>query len=170
MLTAVVQGLLAGEADTTDAPANVLARVNRALCRRNVAARFVTAFYGHVGSNGRLRYCNAGHNPPFLIGAKGALRLETGGCVLGLFDHATFETGEADFVKDDLLVLFSDGVTEAENAEGEEFGDDRLAACVYAVRNGSAAEVRDAVEKAVLAFAGAVLMRDDVTVLVLRGK
>jgi sigma-B regulation protein RsbU (phosphoserine phosphatase) len=148
----------------------VLARVNRALCRRAVAARFVTAFYGELGLDGKLRYCNAGHNPPFLISRTGTTRLEAGGSVLGLFDQASFETGAVDFGADDLLVLFSDGVTEAENPAGEEFGDDRLAICLAAVRSGSSVAVRDAVQRAVHEFCGAVVARDDVTVMVIRGR
>ena len=170
LLTAVVQGLFAAEAEMTGSPSNVLARVNRALCRRAIAARFVTAFYGELGRDRKLRYCNAGHNPPFLISGARATRLEVGGSVLGLFDHATFETGEVDFGTGDLLVLFSDGVTEAENAEGEEFGDERLATCVDAVGSASSAAVRDAVCSAVRTFCGATAARDDVTVMVLRGR
>jgi len=170
LLTAVVQGLFGAEAEMTGSPSIVLARVNRALCRRAIAARFVTAFYGEICLDGKLRYCNAGHNPPFLISAAGASRLEAGGSVLGLFEHAAYELGEVDFCANDLLVLFSDGVTEAENADGEEFGDERLAACLEAVRSGSSVAVRDAVQNAVHEFCGATAARDDVTVMVLRGR
>jgi len=169
LLTAVVQGLFAAEAEMTGSPALVLARINRALCRRAVAARFVTAFYGQLSGDSKLKYCNAGHNPPFLFSKEGVSRLETGGSVVGLFDHAAFETGVVDFLPGDLLVAFSDGVTEAENAEGEEFGDDRLLACIEAVRTRSSVEVRDAVQAAVRTFCGPIAARDDVTVLVIRG-
>ncbi len=169
LLTAVVQGLFAAEAELTGLPSSVLGRINRALCRRAVAARFVTAFYGQITRDGRLRYCNAGHNPPFLMSVAGASRLEAGGPPLGLFDHVVFEAGESEFRSGDLLVLFSDGVTEAENAEGEEFGDERLAACISAVRSGSSVQVRDAVERAVRAFCGSTPVRDDITVMILRG-
>jgi sigma-B regulation protein RsbU (phosphoserine phosphatase) len=154
LLTAVVQGLFAAEVEMTGSPADVLARVNRALCRRAIAARFVTAFYGELGRDGMLRYCNAGHNPPFVIAGTKATRLETGGSVLGLFEHAMFETGEIRFGAGDLLVLFSDGVTEAENANGDEFGDERLAACLDAVGAASSVVVRDAVQAAVREFCG----------------
>jgi sigma-B regulation protein RsbU (phosphoserine phosphatase) len=170
LLTAVVQGLFAAEAEMTGTPADVLARINRALCRRAVAARFVTAFYGQLAGDGKLRYCNAGHNPPFLISKEGVTRLETGGSVVGLFDHAAFENGIVDFLPGDLLVVFSDGVTEAENTEGEEFGDDRLAACVEAARMCPTTEVRDRLVTAVRTFCGDVAPRDDVTVMVIRGQ
>jgi serine phosphatase RsbU (regulator of sigma subunit) len=170
LLTAVVQGLFAAEAETKDQPALVLTRVNKTLCRRAVEARFVTAFYGEIDSSGDLRYCNAGHNPPFLLSSRGVERLETGGAVLGLFDFGRFETGSARFGPGDSLVLFSDGVTEAENAEGEEFGDERLLSCLTAVGGGSATEIRDAVQNEVRAFSGSTAARDDVTVMVVKAR
>ena len=168
LLTAVTQGLFAAEAETANGPAEVIARVNRGLCRRAVASRFVTAFYGQLAKNGTLTYCNAGHNPPFLVRASGLSRLESGGTVLGLFEVSTFDTGTERVAADDALVLFSDGVTEAENPEGEEFGDDRLAACLDGVRGRSATEVMDSVQRGLAAFCGTAAARDDVTVMILK--
>jgi len=168
LLTAVTQGLFAAEAETADGPSEVIARVNRGLCRRAVASRFVTAFYAQLDSAGALRYCNAGHNPPFLLRADGVARLESGGTVLGLFDTSPFDTGEERVKAGDLLVLFSDGVTEAENLEGEEFGDERLAACLVGARDRSATEVMDGVEQGLSAFCGTAAARDDVTVMVVK--
>jgi phosphoserine phosphatase RsbU/P len=170
LLTAVVQGLFAAEAETPDGPAEVVSRINRGLCRRAVASRFVTAFYGHLPGDGTLRYCNAGHNPPFLIRREGMSRLGSGGTVLGLFDEGTFDTGVEPVGKDDMLILFSDGVTEAENAEGEEFGDDRLAACLDDARARTSTDVLDAVQRELAAFCGTAAARDDVTVMVVKVK
>jgi sigma-B regulation protein RsbU (phosphoserine phosphatase) len=128
----------------------------------------VTVFYGQVAPDGTLRYCNAGHNAPFLVTASDTARLETGGTVIGLFDFSDYETGETRVSPGDLLVVFSDGVTEAVNAEGDEFGDERLAECLAGVRGRSAAEALAAVQTAVSAFAGAEPARDDMTVMVLR--
>jgi serine phosphatase RsbU (regulator of sigma subunit) len=169
LLTAVVQGLFAAEAETKDPPGLVLLRVNKTLCRRAIESRFCTAFYGELTSGGALQYCNAGHNPPFLVSDRGVQRLETGGTVLGLFDFGGFETGTAELRSGDLLIMFSDGVTEADNPAGEEFGDDRLAECIAAARGGSAAEVRDAVQNGVRAFCATSAARDDVTVMVVKG-
>ena len=110
-----MQGLFAAEAESLDAPAVVVTRVNNALCRRAIGARFVTAFYGQLGPDGDLLYCNAGHNPPFLVTGGGVRRLEAGGTVMGLFDHGAYETGHERVAAGDMVVLFSDGVTEAEN-------------------------------------------------------
>jgi serine phosphatase RsbU (regulator of sigma subunit) len=168
LLTAVVQGLLAGESIVGDSPAQVCLRLNKSLCRRAVASRFVTVFYGHLDTDRRLRYCNAGHNAPFLVTAHDIQRLETGGTVIGLFDFSHYETGEVTVTPGDLLVVFSDGVTEAVNPEGEEFGDDRLADCLNSVRGGTAQEALTAVQKAVSEFAGTEPPRDDMTLMVLR--
>lgn len=168
LLTAVVQGMLASESDAVDAPSAVIDRLNRALCRRAVASRFVTIFYAQLGADHQLRYCNGGHNAPFLVRANDILRLETGGTPVGLFDFSSFETGDVKMDAGDLLVVFSDGVTEAVNAEGDEFGDDRLEACLASVRGRSAQEALAAVEQAVAAFAGTEPPRDDMTVMVLR--
>ena len=168
LLTAVVQGLLAGESNSLDSPAQVCSRLNRSLCRRAIASKFVTVFYGQLDSDHQLRYCNAGHNAPFLVTSTGVVRLETGGMPVGLFDFTQYETGQIGVNPGDILVVFSDGVTEAVNRAGDEFGDDRLAACLVGSREGGAASALAAVQKAVSAFAGAEPPRDDMTVMVLR--
>ena len=168
LLTAVVQGLLAGQFDAAHSPAMVCGRLNRALCRRAVASRFVTVFYGQLGADRTLRYCNAGHNAPFLVTSTELVRLEVGGTVVGLFDFSEYDTGETTVSPGDLLVVFSDGVTEALNAAGDEFEDERLAECLLTVRGGSAAEALAAIQACVSAFAGAEPPRDDMTVMVLR--
>ena len=169
LLTAVIQGLFTAEAESRDAPSAVLTRINRSLCRRAIEARFVTAFYGQI-DKGKLRYCNAGHNAPFLYSASGVRRLDTGGCVMGLFDTATYESGELDIESGDLLVVFSDGVTEAVNAAGDELGDDRLEQCLERLRTDPTGDILTAVEREVRRFCGSEPARDDVTVMVIRNQ
>jgi sigma-B regulation protein RsbU (phosphoserine phosphatase) len=168
LLTAVVQGLFAAEAEALDGPAVVVTRVNNALCRRAIASRFVTAFYGQLGPDGDLQYCNAGHNPPFLVTRDGIKRLETGGTVMGLFAHGRYDTGCERVAAGDMLVLFSDGVTEAENPRGEELGDDRLSASLLRAAGYSATEVVDAVQRDLAAFCDSAAARDDVTLMVVK--
>lgn len=167
LLTAVIQGLFAAEAESRDAPAVVLGRINRSLCKRAIEARFVTAFYGQVEA-GRLHYCNAGHNAPFLFTRSGVQRLDTGGVVMGLFDAATYESGQVPVESGDVLVVFSDGVTEAINTAGDELGDARLLECLEAARTKPSFEILTSVERAVRGFCGAEPTRDDVTVMVVR--
>ena len=168
LLTAVVQGLLAGDSDAAASPSDVCSRLNRTLCRRAVASKFVTVFYGELSPSKVLTYCNAGHNAPFLVTAGGVHRLETGGTVVGLFDFSQYESGTMSVQSGDILVVFSDGVTEAVDSTGEEFGDERLAACLSGARGKSAADVLNAIQKSVSAFAGSEPARDDMTVMVLR--
>jgi sigma-B regulation protein RsbU (phosphoserine phosphatase) len=168
LLTAVVQGLFAAEAFSPDPPDVVVTRVNRALCRRAVASRFVTGFYGILGHDGMLAYCNAGHNAPFLVTGRGFERLDTGGTVLGIFEGSLYETGTVRVGDGDTLVVFSDGVTEALSPEEEEFGDDRLAACLGGARHQSARETLDSIQRTLSTFCGTMAARDDVTLLVLK--
>jgi sigma-B regulation protein RsbU (phosphoserine phosphatase) len=128
----------------------------------------VTAFYGQLGPDGDLEYCNAGHNPPFLVTGDAVRRLEAGGTVMGLFDHGAYETGHERVRAGDLLVLYSDGVTEAENPAGEEVGDDRLVAWLRQAAGRSATEVLEAVQRDLAAFCGSAAARDDVTLMALR--
>lgn len=72
-----------------------------------------TVVYGALSTDGRLTYCNAGHNPPLLIGERGVLRLETGGMVIGAFERTLFDEQTLQLEAGDLLVAYSDGVTEA---------------------------------------------------------
>ena len=130
LLTAMIQGAFASEVPSTDSPATLMAHVNRTLIRRAIQSRFVTVMYGVLGADGRLTYSNAGHNPPMLFGRNGVRRFETGGLILGLFPHATYEEETVQLEDGDTLVVFSDGVTEAFNEAGDEFGEERLLRCV----------------------------------------
>ena len=107
-----------------------IAKINTTLLSRSLEARFVTMVYGILSTDGRLRYCNAGHNHPVLVTADGVRRLETGGLIVGLFDDAEFEEETLHLSPGDLLVVFSDGISEAMDAQGEEFGDARIIECV----------------------------------------
>jgi serine phosphatase RsbU (regulator of sigma subunit) len=166
LLSAVVQGLFAAEVDSTDGPAAVLTRINRSLCRRALAARFVTVFFGQLESTGTLRYCNGGHNPPLLVSRRGVDRLDVGGTVLGLFATGTFENASVQLGAGDALVLFSDGVTEAEDAEGREFGEEGLIQCLGEAPFDSAAELLERVRDALGKFCGSAPPRDDLTLMV----
>ena len=168
LLTAVVQGLFAAEAETLDGPAVVVTRVNSALCRRAIASRFVTAFYAQLGPDGDLAFCNAGHNPPFLVSGGTVKRLEAGGTVMGLFDRGVYETGHERVHPGDMVVLYSDGVTEAENPAGEEVGDDRLVGWLQQAAGKAATDVVSAIQRDLSAFCASAAPRDDVTVMVVK--
>jgi len=167
LLASMLQGIFTTNAHGDNTPAKVISHANDALMRRGVEARFATVLYASLSTDGRLTYCNAGHNPPLLIGKRGVLRLETGGMVVGLFEHA-FDEQTLQLEPDDLLVAYSDGVTEARNPDGEEFGEERLLACVRDNCNLAPSELLQCVFNAVNQFSAGATQADDLTLLVLR--
>ncbi len=168
LLAAAVLGMFSAEATYQAGAAPLITRLNHGLFRRAIEARFLTTFYGILGADGSFTYCNAGHNAPLLVTASAIRRLETGGVVLGLFERAAFEEETVTLMPGDLIVAFSDGVTEAMNPDGEEFTDDRLLACANAHRGRTPQQVLDALLAAVQAFCAGATQSDDVTVVTVR--
>ncbi len=168
LLTAVTQGVLATQTSFGGGPAAALARVNEILIRRAIGSRFVTVFFAALGSDGTLTCCNGGHNPPFLVSGPTVRRLETGGLICGLFEKATYEEERVQLTPGDVLVIFSDGISEALNQAGEEFGDDRILDCLKRVPNGSASEILEELVRTVKAFAANTMQSDDMTAVVVR--
>jgi sigma-B regulation protein RsbU (phosphoserine phosphatase) len=143
-------------------------RLNSLLCRNMASDRFITFFYGQLdGATRVLRYVNAGHNPPIVVHGDGSHdRLRDGGGVLGVFPKQTFAVGTMQLQAGDRVVLFTDGVTEAGNADGEEFGEERLVRVLEESRACSAKEI----QKKILDAAGEFSRsnwHDDATLLIL---
>jgi sigma-B regulation protein RsbU (phosphoserine phosphatase) len=164
----VLQGILTGQAAASAGPADAMSRVNRGLLARAVEARFATAFFATLTADGRLTCCNAGHNPPFLLTGGGVRRLEAGGLVLGLFPQATYEQEVVQLAPGDTVVVFSDGVSEALDVAGAEFGDERILAALQGVRGESPRAMLSALLDSVQQFAKGTPQNDDVTALVVR--
>ncbi len=124
--------------------------------------------YGALYPDGRLQYCNAGHNPPLVVGPTDFRRLEIGGPIVGLFEGATYEEETITLNVGDWLIIYSDGVSEALSADGEEYGEERILACVrkdlemepQALLEALFADVRD--------FTRGAAQGDDITAMVLR--
>jgi phosphoserine phosphatase RsbU/P len=168
LLSAMMQGIFAAQAASADPPSQTISRVNLALYRRGIESRFVTLMYGALYPDGRLRYCNAGHNPPLVVGPSGFRRLERGGPIVGLFEGATYEEETVTLDPGDWLVVFSDGVSEALSATGEEYGEPRILSCV---RENLAKEPQGLLEALfadVRDFAKGAAQSDDITAMVLR--
>jgi serine phosphatase RsbU (regulator of sigma subunit) len=129
--------------------------------------KFITFFYAVVDSaDMRIDYCNAGHNPPMLQHQDGAIEsLGEGGPVLGVFPGASYTGGKAELRPGDCLVISTDGITEAMNAQDEEFGEERLAA-LFKHRSDGAESYRQQIVKAVTEFSNGNF-HDDATVLVM---
>ncbi len=147
-------------------------RLNRLLTEKSDSARFATLFWASLDPRGTLRYINAGHLPPLLVRTRAGAVVELlnggGGPVLGLLPHAGYAAQEVAIEPGDLIVMYSDGVAEAMNAAGEEFGAERLAAVVRENAAQSPDEIRDAVRLSIAQFLGPMKPHDDQTLVVAR--
>ena len=172
LLMASVQAALRALAPDCRSLAETTGRINDlTFANTKGAGRFITFFWGTLSEEGHsLAYVNAGHNAPILLRADGSVEfLEEGGLILGVFaTGAAYREGRAVLRSDDALVLFTDGVTEAMNGAGDQFGDDRLLETIKESRQGSAADILRHVQDAVQAFVGATPQSDDITLLVLK--
>ena len=168
LLAAAVLGMFSAEAMHQPGPASVITRLNHGLFRRAIESRFLTTFYGIVGRDGDFTYCNAGHNAPILVSASGIRRLDTGGMVLGVFENAQFDEETMALQPGDIVVAFSDGVTEALNPAGDEFTDDRLLASVRAHQSKSPEALVEGLLADVRAFCGDATQSDDLTIVLVR--
>jgi len=164
----VPRGLTA--VDTHCAVANMVGNINEQLCHSTDTNRFATLFLALYDERAReLRYTNAGHNAPVLVRAGGAVeRLTTGGTVVGAFNFVEFEEDRTTLSEGDLLVTYSDGITEARNHAGEEFGEQRLVEFVVARRNDTVNNIRQAIFDEVDRWSGAAEREDDQTLVILK--
>ncbi|MGE5271095.1 MAG: PP2C family protein-serine/threonine phosphatase [Thiohalocapsa sp.] len=146
-----------------------IAEANRLLAAQNATCTFVTVFHAVLDlKSGLLRYCNAGHNPPYLLRADGGREaLTLTGVPLGIDPAMSYRIDETVLRPGDALFLFSDGITEALDTEGEEFGTARLEAALEAARGAGAADLVARVLGATGRFAAGVDQSDDITCLAL---
>ncbi len=151
-------------------PDEVCAQLNRHFHQMAVESRFVTLFYGEWSSReGRLSYINAGHNPPFLVAAGRRERLEAGGPPLGIFPDTQFQVSTRTLEPGDLLVLYSDGITEAGIDRGEPFGEERLESLAASQCHRELAEIQRQILTLARQWSGAEL-DDDMTLLLVRAR
>ena len=198
LLMSVVQASLRSQAGSVPAP-ELVASMNELLYRSAARNRFASFFYAEFDDlTGRLRYVNAGHNPPLLVRADGelpaaggngngagararvlasggvgvatatpaALRLSTGGLVIGALKTASYEECQLELCSGDVLLAYTDGVTEAWSVDGEEFGEERLEAALRDSLHLPAARIADSVVDAVREFTRGAPQHDDITLVV----
>jgi serine phosphatase RsbU (regulator of sigma subunit) len=170
LMSAMMQGMFsfAAHGVASEQPAAIVTAMNHALCERALEAKFVTLLLGVISREGHLTYCNAGHCPPLIVGISGVRRLENGGPVVGLLPNAAYEHGEASLEPGDVVVVFSDGVTEARDAADEEFGDARLIEVIHKAAAVDTQSLVDAVVDAVRQHSEGVVQTDDITVMAIR--
>lgn len=171
LLMATLQASLRTLASAPGSLLQVTGLLNRYVCSQNPEGRrFTTAFLAEIDPASReFVYINAGHNWPVLRRASGAVeRLETGGLPLGILPGAVYESGAGTLAAGDLLVIFTDGLVEAEDDRQDEYGEERMLGVIAGLGTGSAAEALGKLTASVNAFVGATRQHDDITCLVLR--
>jgi sigma-B regulation protein RsbU (phosphoserine phosphatase) len=172
LLMAGLQACLRSRAGLcADAPAVVVQHANESLVASTDPSRFATFFYAVYSAEGRrLRFVNAGHNPPLLLraGTSVVSRLRPTGMALGFDAAASYGEGSETLAPGDLLLVFTDGLTEALNEDGEEFGEARLAGLLVGDRHLSAADLQRLMNVELDTFCGGAPRSDDVTLVVAR--
>jgi sigma-B regulation protein RsbU (phosphoserine phosphatase) len=176
LLSSLIQGALRASSWTSDAVLQAVAaeQLNDFLCARTAPERFasmICCYYEPKTSI--LRYVNAGHLPPMLVhrehdGSFSVRRLEDGGPVLGLLPGTFYLQGEVTVDPGDLLIMFSDGITEAENMSGEDFGEARLLAAIYNNWHADTQDLCDGVLCHLRSFLGELDPHDDQTLMIIR--
>src|SRR5580698_1175687 len=150
--------------------AEVMTRLNRITSASCPSNRFISLFFCILdGDTGDLTFCNAGHNPPLIVRANGSYeQLKGGGPVLGILSFVQYQEFHAKLDEGDVLVIYSDGVTEANNPAGDEFEIEGLAEAVIPDRNQPAAAIIAGINRAVAAYTAGAPPADDITLIVAR--
>jgi sigma-B regulation protein RsbU (phosphoserine phosphatase) len=156
--------------DTDQSPESLVSKISESIYNSSTSNKFITYFLiNYIPEEKRIVTINAGHNPPLIISEDGVLRkLTKGGLVLGLMPKVVYESEETPIKPGDLLVTFTDGVTEAMDVDDEEYGDERLEALILANRTKSAQEIFDIVMSDVQEFAKGAPQHDDITLVIFK--
>jgi phosphoserine phosphatase RsbU/P len=169
LLASMAQGVIHAQFNSGLSLPEVLTSLNRVLVQKSDDDRFITLFCALIDADRTLSYVNAGHNPPILARANGGTELlATGSMLLGSFDFAEYQAQETKLEPGDVLVIFSDGVTEAVNKSNQMFGNERLEHLVKKNESLSAKEIKDRIEQEVLAFTRGLPQGDDITLIALK--
>lgn len=163
-LQAILRGLAAGGSSLSE----LLAAANRIFCESTLAGHYATAVIGRLGPDGVLELGNAGHWSPLLRSGGRVRTLPASGLPLGMFRDARYGVERFELSAGDALVLYTDGLSESRNGDGEEYGSDRLAALLGRGDGASAAELVDACLADLAAFTGGGAPGDDLTVMAVR--
>jgi sigma-B regulation protein RsbU (phosphoserine phosphatase) len=169
LLASMAQGIIQALFDSQLSLSQLLTSLNRVLVRKSDSNRFITLFCALIDDDGTFTFANAGHNPAILVRANGDTELlSTGSMLLGAFEVAEYQTQKIRLGPDDVVVIFSDGVTEAVDAANQMFGDTRLEQLVRDNVGLSAKGIKDRIEQEVLAFTHGLPQGDDITLIALK--
>ncbi|HZN06958.1 MAG TPA: SpoIIE family protein phosphatase [Pyrinomonadaceae bacterium] len=170
LLMSSLHAAIHAQSASHDSLVATISAVNRYLADNIPANRFVTLFYAELDpESGALSFLNAGHNPPLIVHAAGTVeQLASGGLPLGIKRDAEYREGRTQLQAGDVLVIYSDGVTEAVSPSGEEFGPTRLYEVVQRNVEASAAGIRDRIESSLTKFAQGTSAADDITLVIVK--
>jgi len=170
LLMSSLHAAVRAQAQTTASVREVMGEINRYLYENTPSNKFVTLFYGKLNpESGVLTYSNGGHNPPALIQSGGEVnKLDVGGLPIGVMQNSVYREGQVEFRHGDVLIIYSDGITESVNDEGEEFGEARLIEVVRRYVDRSAAGLRDRIDEALSRFVGSAAPVDDMTLMIVK--
>ncbi|HKS28901.1 MAG TPA: SpoIIE family protein phosphatase [Pyrinomonadaceae bacterium] len=170
LLMSSLHAAIHAQATSNNSLVETISEVNRYLAENTPANRFVTLFYAELDSQtGALSFLNAGHNPPIIVHAAGTMEnLASGGLPLGIMPDAFYREGHTQLQPGDVLVAYSDGVSEAVNPQGEEFGAQRLYEVIARNLDASASGIRDRIEAALSKWAQGTPAADDITLVIVK--
>lgn len=164
-----LQGLLRAHASSNEGPAVVVRRINRQLFSSFPGAKYCTLFYAVYDQASRLlQFVNAGHNPPLMLGPKGTRLFGSTGVPLGLFPEVTHDVRSVPMEEGATVILYSDGITEARNPQGEIFGVDRLTASAQRTGNSDGAGLAETILSDLQEFTGGKPSEEDQTLVILK--
>jgi phosphoserine phosphatase RsbU/P len=171
LLATLLQGIFYTTASMDIEITSVFSRVNRYLCERAGGDRYATVFYGVLDKTGAFQYVNAGHVPPLIRRKSGAIeRLDLASFPVGMFPEADYSSASVRLEKDDFLVIYTDGVSEAVNVKSEMFEEERLQHLLENFKGQSVEELAETIREAVKTFSEGAAQADDITVLVVQYK
>ncbi|HEV2885129.1 MAG TPA: SpoIIE family protein phosphatase [Pyrinomonadaceae bacterium] len=170
LLMSSLHAAIHAQTGSHDTLVETISAVNRYLAENIPPNRFVTLFYAELDpESGAVSFLNAGHNPPLIVHAAGTVeQLASGGLPLGIKGNAEYREGRTNMQVGDVLVIYSDGVTEAASPSGEEFGPTRLYEVVSRNVEASAAGIRDRIESALTKFSQGTQAADDITLVIVK--
>jgi phosphoserine phosphatase RsbU/P len=171
LFMAVSRTLLRATASRGFSPDECMQQVNQILHQESISSMFVTCFYGVLNTRtGEIQCSNGGHNPPFILRANGRVEAMElcGGLILGAFKHAAYEKRETVLQPGDCIFLYTDGITEAMNPDGEQFSNDRLVESLHRVSGSPVKEIVGKVIDNVKEFTAGADQSDDMTILAVR--
>ncbi|HJQ69919.1 MAG TPA: SpoIIE family protein phosphatase [Blastocatellia bacterium] len=170
LLMSSLHAAVRAQSQTVSSISEVMSEINRYIYENSPPNKYLTLFYGELDPDtGALMYSNGGHNTPMLVRPTGEIvKLDRGGLPIGLMQDATYQEDVVGFQPGDVLVIYSDGITESVNEQDEEFGETRLIEVVRHNINRSVSGIRDRIDESLSRFVGTTAPVDDMTLMIIK--